>query len=248
MQKESTVESERIELLSNVAVLICTNRWDVALQVMVGITQERPDSGPAWELRGLLESHLGFVSAAVSSLEQASLLVPLQPLASRCLALDYISQDRHRLGVELLVSLARAQQDPYFVRRINYDLLKLSEYQASHQMLTESLACVDSALLWHELSATLSKLNRPAEESLSAAMRAISLSPDFASYRVTAASLLVTMNEADDAFYLVRDLSAKQIQELDCSCCLWRLIHIYNCFDSDERVRLCYSRLHELSL
>lgn len=248
MQKESTVESERIELLSNVAVLICTNRWDVALQVMVGITQERPDSGPAWELRGLLESHLGFVSAAVSSLEQASLLVPLQPLASRCLALDYISQDRHRLGVELLVSLARAQQDPYFVRRINYDLLKLSEYQASHQMLTESLACVDSALLWHELSATLSKLNRPAEESLSAAMRAISLSPDFASYRVTAASLLVTMNEADDAFYLVRDLSAKQIQELDCLCCLWRLIHIYNCFDSDERVRLCYSRLHELSL
>ncbi|MEM7475986.1 MAG: hypothetical protein AAF483_13415 [Planctomycetota bacterium] len=247
LERHKTLESEREELLIRIAEFLCSCDWDSAYETILEALDEQPDSGAAWELRALLESYLGNQHAAVASMEHASLLIPLQPLASRCLALDYVAIGKTELGVELLISLAQIHQNPIFVRRISNDLLRLDQSAAALNVLAYALDLSDSAILWHELSTTLMHLGRPSFKALDAARRAISLSPSVASYRVTAARLLIGMDRTEDAFQIVRPISSSSLKKLECSCCLWRLIHIYNAFDCPSRVQNCYQRLRSLS-
>lgn len=242
MQISGYLDGERQLLLAEITDHLSNSEWDLAYQTMILRCDDAPNSGPAWELRGLIESHLSLHYEAIQSLEYASLLNPLDPLASRCLALEYMGAGKRELGIDLLISLASGVRSPEFIRLISHDLLQVGACEASFKVVSEALTRVESALLWHELSATLSKMRRPAHDALAAALQAATMEPDAASYRVTAATLYISLDEPEEAYALVRYLSEDSIRRLDCACCLWRLICIFDCFESYDLLRVCYEQ------
>ncbi|MEM9586813.1 MAG: hypothetical protein AAGA03_05995, partial [Planctomycetota bacterium] len=81
---------------------------------------------------------------------------------------------------------------------------------------------------------------------LESVQRAIELAPSTAEFRVTAATLMIRLDQVQAAYEVVRQVVTPQSVELDCPCCLWRLICIFDSFQDRERMAVCYDRLGEI--
>jgi tetratricopeptide (TPR) repeat protein len=218
-----------------------------ALQQVRRICAAFEDDGGAWELRGLLEAEIGQPESAVRSFERAGLLVPLEPWSSRVFALQYVAIGRRELGVDLLSELGRSGLlETGLIRLVSQDLVKLGFPERSAEVLRRALR-IDpcDAMLWHERAAIEAVLGESPEACLALVTQAIELMPERFEFRVTGATLLIRMNQVLEAYQLVREFVTPDGVALDCPCCLWRLIHLFNCFDDEQRVRICYRRLAE---
>jgi len=237
----ANLDDKRAQLLESFAGDLIRGDWQKVVDQLVEQTRSAPEQMAAWEFRGLFESLLGRHHQAIHSLETASILAPLHPLAARCLALEYYAIGRHSLGIDLLVGLAATTQQESLVRLLSHDLLKRRAHQAAIDMLFEKLDRLgDSAVLWHELSAALSQVPQRLLDSLTAVGRAIQLEPETASYRLTAAALLIRLEQPEQAFEVVSQLSETSIRQLKCPCCLWRLVNLYYWFEDIPRARICH--------
>ncbi|MFG0267027.1 MAG: hypothetical protein ACF8AM_18035 [Rhodopirellula sp. JB055] len=233
------------QLYDQLTTVLCEGNIHKALQHLQKICDDQENDGAAWELRGLLQAQAQQPADAVQSFERASLLIPLEPWSSRVMALQYIAIGRSQLGIDLLFELGTSSllKTP-LVRMVSHDLLTLGHPEKSAEILCQAIErSPEDAILWHELSATQSVLGEAPSECLTSAYRAIELMPEATEFRVTAATLLIRMDQVLEAYHLVRQVVTSESIELDCDCCLWRLIHLFNCFADRDRVRVCYRKL-----
>lgn len=244
---QSSFSGERRQILEAIADDLVNGRLRAAHAWLCRRCEEQPLLGTAWELKGLLESQLGWQQDAIRSLEAASMLAPITPLASRCLALEYYAVGKERLGIELLYSLGEFQSDPQLIRLLNHDLLRRGACSMAVDLVSKTLVQQPhSPLLWHELSASLAKLGRPAEDCLGPARRAVELQPGVACYRVTLATLLIRLDRSEEAYATVR-MSRRMLCQLTCECCIWRLICVFDCFHDRHRLKVCYNHWRTLT-
>ncbi|MEM9366073.1 MAG: hypothetical protein AAGD07_08750 [Planctomycetota bacterium] len=208
------------------------------------------DHGGAWELRGLLEAKADRPNRSVECLERASSLVPLEPWSSRVLAFQYIQIGKRDLGVDLLHQLGiSGLVSTNMVRVLTHDLLKLGHPDLAASMIWTAITSdQDNPVLWHELCAVQSVLGEEPGICLQSVERAIQLDPNTVEYRVTAATLLISLDQAMEAYQLVRQVVSHTGINLDCPCCLWRLICLFDCFDDHARMKVCYDRLASASV
>ncbi|MEO1529499.1 MAG: hypothetical protein AAFX06_29095 [Planctomycetota bacterium] len=227
------------------AELIETSGWQRAYDYIEELCSQTGDHGPAWEMRGLLASEVGESEQAVRSLENASLLVALEPVSSRTLALEYIRLGRRGLGIDLLHSLGMEDHiESALLRLLAQDLCRLGKPTLAVDCLASRLSFErEDAALWHDLSAAQTASGLAKERCLDSARRAIALAPSVTEFRVTASLLLIHLDRPDEAYHLVTELPAAAIRQIDCPCCLWRLICLFDCYNDRARARLCYDLL-----
>ncbi|TWU18642.1 tetratricopeptide repeat protein [Allorhodopirellula heiligendammensis] len=237
------------QLYDDLSTALSSRDTTAALEQLDIICRVHPHHGGAWELRGLLQAQAGRPNLAVRYFEQARELGSLEVWSSRIMALQYLEIGRDKTAVGLLytigVSLPLATA---MSRLISHDLLTLGHPELSAGVIRTALdRDRNEPLLWHELSAIQSRLGEPPLECLKSAERAILLAPQIAEFRVTAATLLIQMDQSLEAYEMVRQVVSPESIELDCECCLWRLICIFDCFDDHDRMAVCYRRLRSLS-
>ncbi|MCD0461159.1 tetratricopeptide repeat protein [Roseiconus lacunae] len=216
-----------------------------AIEGLDAICRLNPEDGGAFELRGLLAAQTQRPNLAVLYLERADQLTVLEPLSYRILAFSYIAVGREKQGVELLCRIAVNFADqPWFNRLVARDLLCRGYPDFASDALIQGIGAVPSeSETWHELAAVQSVQGESPEKCLDSVSRAIDLAPACVKYRVTASNLLIRLDALDLAYQTVCQVVTADNCEIDCECCLWRLIFLFDCFDDHERMAACYRRL-----
>ncbi|MEM1228524.1 MAG: hypothetical protein AAGJ40_22760 [Planctomycetota bacterium] len=218
---------------------------DGSLLVLDQICRLHDDHAGAWEMRGLLEAKAGRPNLSVRYFERASELASLEIWSSRTLAIQYVAIDRKELAAEVLHVLGLSGRlETAMLRVVSHDLLTLERPELAADITWNAIKSDrENALLWHELSAIQSVLGESPETCLQSVQRAIELAPVTTEFRVTAATLMIRMDQVQAAYDVVRQVVTPRHVELDCPCCLWRLICIFESFDDHERMAVCYDRL-----
>ena len=135
------------------------------------------------------------------------------------------------------------------LRVISHDLLKLGHPELSTEVIWNSLIRNNKdAILWHELAAIQSAMGESPAVCLRTVQQAMTLSPDAVEFRVTAATLMIRLDQVEQAYQLVRQAVSQDGVDLDCACCLWRLICIFDCFEDHDRMAVCYLKLKSISV
>lgn len=241
-----------METQSNVSVLyaeletrLTEGNLDRSLRVLDRICSQHDHHAGAWEMRGILEAKSGRPNLSIRYFERASELASLETWSSRTMAIQYVAIDRRDLGTKLLHTLGMSGRLQIgMLRTVSRDLLTLSRPELSADIIWNALKSdQDNALLWHELSAIQSVLGASPDVCLESVERAIRLAPTAIEFRVTAATLMIRLDQINEAYEMVRQVVTPQRVDLDCPCCLWRLICIFESFDDHERLAVCYDRL-----
>lgn len=237
------------QLYDELSFVLSQGNVNAALEQLDMICRLHPDHGGAWELRGLLQAQSGRPNLAVRYFERASELVSLEIWSSRVMAIQYVMLGRERTAVGLLYTVGIKTSLPAAMSRlISQDLLTLGYPELSVEVIRAGISRHGGDPgLWHELSAIQSQLGESPLECLKSVERAILLAPGTAEFRVTAATLMIRMDLSVEAYEMVRQVVSSDAVELDCACCLWRLICIFDCFDDRVRMAVCYDRLRSLS-
>lgn len=82
------------------------------------------------------------------------------------------------------------------LRLVSHDLLTIGRPELSAEIIWKAVrADPNNAVLWHELSAIQSTLGESPEVCLHAVQRAIQLAPVTTEYRVTAATLMIRLDQ-----------------------------------------------------
>jgi len=234
-----------VELYCDLTLLLSDGDLDGSLAILDQICRFHEDHGGAWELRGLLEAKAGRPNLSVQYLERASILTSLEIWSARTLAIQYTAIGRKNDAAEVLHCLGiSGRLETGMLRVVARDLLKLNRPELSAIVIWDAVkADPDNALLWHALSAIQSVLGESPETCLQSVERAIELAPSATEFRVTAATIMIRMDQIKEAYDTVRQVVTPQRVDLDCPCCLWRLICIFESFDDHERMAVCYDRL-----
>ncbi|QEF98275.1 hypothetical protein Mal15_23250 [Stieleria maiorica] len=237
-------------LYAELSQVLTEGTADEALNQLDEICRSSPDDGGAFELRGLLAAQTGRPNLAVHYLEHADRLLPLEPLSYRILAHAYSGIGRDKQAVELLHRLAINHADlPWYNRLLARDLLCQGYPELATDALYQGVAFQPREdASWHDLSAAQSVQGDPPSTCLRSVARAIALAPETVEYRVTASNLLIRMDEPLAAYQTVCQVITADQCDLDCECCLWRLIYLFDCFDDHPRMSCCYRRLKSMMM
>ncbi|MEM6364044.1 MAG: hypothetical protein AAF745_06450 [Planctomycetota bacterium] len=222
---------------------------DGSLAVLDEICRQFESHGGAWELRGHLEARAGRPNLSVRYFERASELCELEAWSSRTLAIQYVAIGRDEVAAEILhvLGLSGRLESP-LLRRVSQDLVTLDRLELAVDIVWHAIQINGGdAALWHELAAIQSLLGESPDVCLQAVERAIELAPSSTEFRVSAATMMIRMDDVQAAYELVRDVvgpdDGPASVDLDCPCGLWRLICIFESFNDFARMSVCYDRL-----
>ncbi len=225
----------------------CIKQADIdgALSVLDDLCRQHGDQVAPWEIRGLLEATAGRPNSAIHYFKRASQFAALEAWSVRTMALQYVALNKISVAVDILHTQGMTGQlETSMVRMLSTDLLNLGASELSLDILNKATQeRPDDPLLWHELSAVQSSAGKPAEVCLNTVKMAIMLSPSTTEFRVTAATLLIRMDELQMAYDLVCQVVEPTHIGLDCPCCLWRLICLFDTFEDIARMEACYQQL-----
>lgn len=184
------------------------------------------DAGCLWQLLGLVQGDCGAWREAMSSLERASHLIPLEPPASFTLAMCYLRDGQREMAVLVLRRLAVNPQTPqWLLPMIASNLGSLNEHvhalSACRQILRRDGRRHDAHF---GVGFYFRKLGLPAERCLEAFWRAHHLAPRVGLYRIVIAGLLEDEGDADTAWDMLRGVD---ISEVKCPGALRRMMRLF---------------------
>lgn len=227
-----------------------TGDLDAALAQTKRYLVRRPDDGRAWELAGLIQFATGEFPQSVAAIERASILIPLRPAARVCLGHGYGKIGRRSLSRDLLVGLIR--DDSVSVPLL---LQVASGLDAINDPAIALQACrraaerdPQNAKPYYDMGYYAARCGYEARYTESLARKAISLDPDNVCFRVGLAAHLFKQDRVHDAYDVVRELSNEQIEAITCSCCLNRIVSVYEAAGDYRRVVLCRQQLLQLEV
>lgn len=209
-----------------------------------------PDDGRVWELAGLIHYAAGEFSKSVSAIERASLHIPLRPAARVCLGHGYGKLGKNQLARDLLVQLIR--DDSVSVPL----LLQVAAGLDAVDHPTEALqACRRAAerdpqhgQAYYDMGYYAARCGYESRYTESLARKAIALDPDNVCYRVGLAAHLFRQERTPEAYDVVQSLSNEQIEAISCSCCLKKIVSVYEAAGDYRRVILCRQQLLQIEI
>ncbi len=208
------------------------------------------DDGRGWEILGLIQYARGKVGIAVSALERAALFVPLVPAARVCLAHGYGRIGCPELSRDLLLELIDDES-------VSIPLLLqvAAGLDAVDQPRLAMRACqvaaqrdADHAQVYYDHGYYAARSGFPPHVTESLARKALELDPDNVRFRVGLASMLIRQDRNDEAYEFVREFSNAQIEQINCRCCLERIVQLFEEAHDYRRVVLCRQQLLSLEL
>jgi tetratricopeptide (TPR) repeat protein len=227
-----------------------TGDSDRAMELMRSRLRKVRDDGRAWEMLGLLQYERVRFRTAVSSLERASLLVPLRPAGRVCLAHAYGRIGRRQLSKDLLVALIKDHSlSSELLLQVASGLESIDQpYYAMQACREVSQRDPECAQAFYDMGYYAARCGQSSQVVEYLARKAISLDPGRVNYRVGLASLLLKQERRDDAIQLVCSFSNEQIADIACANCLRRVASLYEASGDYRRAILCHQRLLQLEL
>lgn len=219
-----------------------------ALEWLAKLLETQPDSGKAWELKGLIEDSLSWQHASIHSLETATTLIPLSASGQYVLAKNYLETDKTALGSSVFAILLERNDIPdrllpaiaaFLSRFPNLTYLALS---ASRKAVEQNPESGDSLL---SMAYFMEKLKYPYQQIAGILRKAVSLDPDNRHYRIALSNVLMQAGQLNEAWKTVREISQNQLQQIQCSNCLKKLIHIFTEAEDHSRRDYCLSLLSQ---
>ncbi|MEM9827813.1 MAG: hypothetical protein AAF958_14575 [Planctomycetota bacterium] len=236
------------ELYAELEATLYSGDIDSSLRLLQRVCGEFPDHVGAWELRGLLEAQRGRPRSAILYLNRAGEIGALETWSTRTLAMQYRAIDKTDVATDLLHSLGlHGDLGTGLMRRVLHDLIELRRPELAAQLAWHELQLdAKNAVIWHELAAAQSVIGLPPEDCLRSVQHAIEIAPEIVEYRVTASTFLIRMDAIREAYDVVCQVVSPSKLQLDCPCCLWRLICLFETFGDHDRMSLCYRKLRTL--
>ncbi|QDT89259.1 hypothetical protein [Gimesia algae] len=221
-----------------------------ALECLAKLFEVQPDSGKAWELKGLIEDSLSWQHASIHSLETATTLIPLSSSGQYILAKNYLETGKTALGSSVFAIILQRDDIPtrllpaiaaYLSRYPDLTYLALS---ACRKAVEQDPECGDSLL---GMAYFMEKLNYPYQQTAGVLRKAVSLDPDNRHYRMALSNILVQSDQLEEAWRTAKEISQTQLKQIQCSSCLNKLIHIFTEAEDHGRRDYCLSLLQQLS-
>lgn len=224
--------------------------FHAAIDLAEMILDADPDDGRTWELKGLLHDRVGDFDAARRALEQATSLVPLQPLARCVLAERYARSGPTDLAEEIFLDVARTgAASPALLLRVAAELHGLGRTASAVEACRRSAALDPyAAAPLYALGYYLERAGSPPNLAEGALRKALDYAPTSSKYRVGLASFLHRHGRYDDAYETANGLTTRQIAAMGCVCCLVRLLDTFERHGDEARATHCRSRLEALGL
>ena len=203
-----------------------------------------PGDARSVELLGMLQYSLGHYDLAVSSLEDASLNVPLRMSARVCLAHAYGRVGRSELSRDLLRPLIAEEDIPLpLLLQVATGLDQIDRPDIAIAACRRAIEIDENnAQVWYDMGYYMGRCGASNDAIERMARKAIALDANCMRYRVGLAGLFVKEGRSAEALELVKDLSKQQIESISCTCCLKRIIGLYE-FAQDYR-RVVIGRQH----
>ena len=208
-------------------------------------SEELEDHGRAWQLRGLAEFQLGDINNARRSLEHASILIPLSPLAQCRLAECYLRIRQQEAAAAILIHLAELEMltefETVFVAE---GLIRVGEFEHGLQYCLDGIRRYrGSAELLFTASQVMRRLGYQPDATIPFASLAHRLRPAELRYRIAYARLLAAADRRQEAAEL---LARIDLEALSCVASLQRLRLLFETLGEHERLDQCAARLEQI--
>lgn len=223
-------------------------KYREAKELLLLALSESPHDGRLRELLGMVHYTLGDFPACVSTLEEATLMVPLSPSARICLAQAYGETGRVNLALDLLKNLSRQPENSVVhLLKIAAALDALCQpHQAMQVCRRVTREDPQHPQAFYDMAYYSARCGCSSQVTEALARKAIALAPDVVHYRVGLASLLTLQGRLDQAFEVVAHFTIKEISQVRCECCLGRILQLFVQYGKDELVALCRAQLRSL--
>ena len=223
----------------------------LALKEITRAVAANEEAGRNWELMGLIFRDLAKPKSAINAFEQASLLVPLHPFSSLCLAECYGSIDKRELARDLYLVQAESE---LVLASTDLMLLVASGLEGVNEPHLAMELCrqasqldPDSGQAAFDMCFYASRCGAQPALVESLAWRAVELEPRNVHFRIGLASLLIRMHRFNKAYWVVSSLTEYQIGEISCECCLERIERLFEFRGDEGRAAVCRQRVQFLS-
>lgn len=208
----------------------------------------QPECGSGWMLRGLIRHARKQWRSTVLALEEASVRIPLTPLAVCALADAYREVGNNSWAKESYREVLRQDHTPApLLRRVASGLDALDDPQLAVMACRRALALEpDSAPIYFELSYYLGRCGASTATIASVARRAVHLEPDNWKFRIGLAIFLQFRNRLTETAEILAPVELNQIRAMNCACCLERLLKLFEAINDQTRAGWCRTQLDRL--
>jgi tetratricopeptide (TPR) repeat protein len=208
-----------------------------------------PSDGRAWEWLGVVQYSRGRHAVAVSALERASLLVPLQTASRICLALGYGKVGRRELSRQLLFDFVGDESVPIrLLLQVASGLDAIDRPDQAMEACRAACRCdPDFAQTYYDLAYYAARCGNSPRIIESLIRRAIAFDVDNVCYRVGLATLFVRQDRIASAHQVIASFSSAEISRIGCRRCLERMAEIFWWFNDEERAAICHCHSRRLA-
>lgn len=237
------------EVLNNLTVFYETKRWDEGVSLSQSLLRQFPHDGRVWELSGLIFRELTSYKLAQGALETANTLIPLSDQAQLALVDCYLHVEKKELASGMLQFLSEKSGVPQKLQteiELRLQNLSISENDSHYNDKSENHGPSLTAEHHYNLAHSMGSLGYPPENVEQEILRAIELAPDCLEYRIGMAGFLSQVHRAEEGYQYVAKLSMLDISQLQCECCLERLVKVYHAGGDHSRLIACMDRAEEV--
>ena len=216
--------------------------YSTTVHLLNGWNEPDQFHGDICQLRGLAHYLLGDNERALPSLETATMLIPLSPIAQCAMADCYIRTRKRDIAIVIYEHLSTIEQLPERVAELvakglskvghqtaalNFCLLQLRVYRAN-------------PVLMYHTSEAMRQLNYPVDELLPFAYQAHKLKPGDNANRVSYAQHLCAAGRYEE---VARLLAPLDVDEIDCIASLERMKTMFEQIGDVHRRDQCAAKL-----
>lgn len=236
------------ELLSRLPSLVASGRLATALALVNAELARSDGDGRLFQVAGLLDHAAGRFVSSRQKLETALVLVPLRPASWCGLADSYRRTGQMEDARSIYSHIATLCDSSVDLLRMCASRLDgMGEACRALEVARRAVGIQrDSAQVVYEFGYYLARAGHPPHLVVSIMEQAVALAPQAAVYRVGLAKVLAGLGHNVDALHCVRDLSARQLDQIACPCCLERLAELFESGNDWIRAHACRVRIERL--
>jgi tetratricopeptide (TPR) repeat protein len=220
-----------------------------AIDVLEAALMKESDAGPLWRLRAVLLAREGRHDEAFHDTQQALALVPVGPIGLLILADGYARTGLVNSAADVYQALAWDRDRPHDLwPAIFAGLFRLKRWAACLALCRRAAhERPDDDRAYFAMAQSLARLGRPAETIIAVLEKAIDLNPADARYRVLMSMQQLRCGRQHAAYDCIAQLSPESYAEIDCGCCVWKLLRLCVTVGDSQRAALLGARLAQLS-
>ncbi len=231
----------RKDLHQRIVRLFDKGEFALAADVAKQFLSVDPDDGWLWQIHGTACFHMQAFDFALPSLERASSLVPLHPLAQYALAACYALAEKPDLASLIYEHLGEISRDEAMLAAVAQRLGALDHNESALQVCRRIIRLNANYHSAHfGVAYYLERLGYPLETLIVPLATAVDLAPHVPSYRINLAFIWERLGKNHQAYNLLKLVPLETIR---CSCLLKRMLAIFEAAGDQGRSLVCKVRI-----